>query len=546
MQRLLVPLLAAATVGLAAAPAAAQSLPKLPKDTAMVVYVDQPSRTLQRAEAMAARIGMAPPGAPAGWITKAPAFAWAEGQLDLTRPVFAAFTKAAKKTPAKRGKGAPPAAGNPLEQVFADMLLYLPITKTAKPKTIVAGLSDGSTKLRWVKENGYLVVSEKRKVLRRKRRPRALDADALKVARTLDVAALVSAGAFDADLAQEALGADAVGDRFEDRMLKALVESALELAEASAPKDAWGVFGLGLAKDGLRITSQSRVVEDSLLGRWLLKMPRADPTHFVGHPAGPMMGGLGLRLDADTTVEVVAALFGGAKTRLSAADRKEMAKIEILGPVLEKGFRAHPALSLVARPGPGEAPRFAAVMPKIPEPLRVQIPKLEARPADAKLGLPKHERTQLDPETYAYLFTLEDRAVVAVGYSPGSLKDVLQAAKKDTDPTKDDLRFATARKALGDGMVMEAYVDPGPLADVLLRDPATARFRPLARLVGMAPPIVLGAAVQGDVVRSDLFIPEALLGVAGMAFAAMGGGPGGSGGPGGPGADGPSSRPARR
>lgn len=476
-------------------------LPKLPADTLFVGLVPRPAETLERAEAMAARVGLAPPNQEPGWLRAHPALEWTKGQVDTSRPIYVAITAPPKKS----------------EAPFGDVVVFVPITKKANVEQIVAKLAGQGQKLASRREGGYLVVSENRKRLAKRARRRALPKSALSVAASLDVVVLVDVQRVNEDTVQAALD-EPMTATFEDRLGKAVVSAMVAMSREATPKGELAIFGAKLAKDGLRIESHTPLQPKSEVGRWLLATPGSKDSLLSGHRGGAIFGGLGAALDGEATVRFVRTLFGRAKADLPKKDRPELAKIEAFGPPLAEAFTAHPKLSVAVRSRPQGAPEIVVVGPKIPEKVLAEIPDKEAGKADPKKGVPEHVRVALDPRTSAYIVDLGDRSLVAIGVGRLDLPELVKAVEAGTVPYAGEARYDVARRALPARLVLEAYADVGPIAAIFLERPDAAPFRPLAKLVGSMPPIGLGVAVGEAEVRTDLFVADGLLGLAGMAF----------------------------
>ncbi len=476
-------------------------LPKIPKNTAMLGVVADPAATIKNIEAMAARIGMAPPNSKPGWVLNHPAFGPFEGQVDMSKPVVVAVTK-----PKMDGKDGP----------SAEFLVMLPVLKKANVEKLVAALS-GKEKLHSRREGNYVLLTASRRLLAKKRRRRRISAQDLAAARTLDIALLTDPKALSSDALTKVLDKE-LGDSKDpgQRLGQSFIKTMMAMSAQGAPKGSLSLFGVSFAKDGLRMRSRASWNKKSDLGRWMMAAKTQSAPLVRGHRAGPMMGSLGVIHEPRSTVALVRAMYRRTVSVLSKAEMKELAPLEALAPEFEKAFLANPAVSVVVRPGKKEMPQVTVIMPRLPADLLKKIPSVKQVPEDKKHKVPAHWVVALDPETRAYFMAAGDLGVLAVGVGQLELADILASATKNQVPMAQDSRYKTARASLPDKLNFEMYVDPGPVMSLLMQNEELAQFRPMAKLVSAMPPIAIGVTTKGMVAEAHIFVADGILGLAGM------------------------------
>ncbi len=488
-----------AVVGTAVASAPVQAaVPNLPSNTSIIAVVAAPAQSMQRLEAMAGRIGMAPPNAKAGWIEQHPMLAAFRGQIDYRRPIVVATTMP------KLQPGMDPSA---------EVLALLPITPKANVEKLVAKLS-GASKLASRREGGYLLIASQRSLLSKKARKRVLTAQDLASAKTLDIAVLSSPGALNGKDLEQAMGG--LGADPEQAVAKALLRTLLEMSQESAAEGKMALMGLRFAKDGLRGLSRTTLNPKSDMARWTAAYkPTAAPL-IQGHAAGPMMASLGFLSDADSALAFAQTVFRRTRARLTKEQTKTLKTMQAFLPMIAASLRSQDRMSLVARAGRGSGPTFVALLPHLDGKMLDMVEELKAYPADNKAKLPPYRQGQLDADTRIYVVDLGDRSLVAVGVARLDLADLITEAKKGTVPMKGDARYRTARAALPNKLVMEMYLDPGPMLGLALQSGQAAAFRPMAQLAGTLPPVAAGFTVQGSTVEGHMYVGDGVLGLAGM------------------------------
>lgn len=496
----------AALVGLVAgAPVAAEAgLPKLPTRAQFIGVVAAPQNSLTNLEAMAARVGMAPPEAKAGWIFEQLELGVFATALDLTRPIVLA-SNAPKIV---KGK-APQMQG----------VAYLPLKPGDEESHKVLTKLFRKDQLATRREGDYLLVSNKAGLLSPKARRRVLTPELLASAQGLDVALLADPRALNRQSVNQALGA--AGESASDPLGQALLETLLRMSAESQKKGTMSVFGLSVAKDGLRLVHRDTKDPKSTLGSWALAAPPSRASLVTGHAAGPMLGSLGAVFDGPSTAQTMQVVLQGTRARLPKAQAKTLEPLAAVVNMLKEAMVAHPAISVVVRPGLKGTPRVVAILPRLDPALLKQMPDLKAHPADPALKLPSYYDLALSPEASLMVVDAGDRSVLTLAVPRMEVSEVVAEAKTEHVPMADNSRYRAARKALPEALVFEMYLDPGPIFAMVLESGEAASLKPIAQLAGALPPIAVGRTVQGQQVETQIFVGDGVLGMVSMVAGLM-------------------------
>ena len=488
------------------------AVPSIPKKVSMVMVVRNVAGLEKKVQSAARRYGMATPFTETPFLKQLP---YNIGDsIDPTRPLMVSV-------PQFKMEDEDAAIG-------AGTVFYVPWRKGAKYKSVLAEFNKTSEKKFFARlERGYLIVSNDNRAIASKARRRKLSKIAWSHISELDVAILADMDWFITETRRE-FELEVVNDpQFEDpkaqKAIRTFGNKMFDLLSAS--KGEFMTFGGTLDKSGFTMSAFMPVKARTELGRWVAAAPQESKSLIRGVPADFAMA-MGVKFEPKTTMKLFQPLVDLVAAEAKADDPKAYEAFQRVWDFYGQTVKKAPTIAVVARKGAG-SPEFIAVIP------RLDLDKIaKMLPKEADWDIPK----EIKGTPPGGLSTTSSVGVVAVlpagahsaftvGVDAARWPEISKAATA-FQPFNASQAFKTARAGLPKRLMFEMYVSIGGLVGMVAdSDPEYMAMRPFAALLGSAPPMAMSMSKDRYGVRNDLFVPDALLqvagSIAGMAMAAQ-------------------------